>query len=58
MNTIFVLSFENEDDRRSHSNYYLPNAKIIDCIVMINGKNVFDQPRNNNFKTNNNYKTF
>ena len=58
VNTIFVLSFENEDDRRSHSNYYLPNAKIIDCIVMINGKNVFDQPRNNNFKTNNNYKTF
>ena len=26
VNRLFVLSFENEDDRRSHSNYYLPKV--------------------------------
>ena len=35
VNRLFVLSFENEDDRTSHSTYYLINV-MIDC------KNVFD----------------
>ena len=48
---LFVLSFENEDDRRSHSNYYLPKVEVRDYNVMINGKNAFDQPINNDFKT-------
>ena len=26
LNRLFVLSFENEDDRRSHSTYYLPKV--------------------------------
>ena len=51
MNRLFVLSFENEDDRRSYSNYYLPNVKIKENNVMIDGKNYFDQPINNDFKT-------
>ena len=54
MNRLFVLSFENEDDRRSHSNYYLPKVEGKDYNVMTDGKNFFDQPINNDFKTNEN----
>ena len=39
---LFVLSFENEDERKSHSTYYLPKIKIKDYNVMIDGKNFFD----------------
>ena len=46
----FVLSFENENHRRSHSNYYLPKVEIKYHNVMIDGKNFFDQPINY-FKT-------
>ena len=28
VNRLFVLSFENENDRRSHSTYYLPKVEI------------------------------
>ena len=48
---LFVLSFENENDRTSHSTYYLPKVKIKDYNVMIDSKNVFDQPINSNIKT-------
>ena len=41
INRLFVLSFENEDDRTSHSTYYLPKVEIKDYNVMIDGKNVF-----------------
>ena len=51
MNRLFVLSFENEGDRTSHSNYYLPKVEIQDCSVMIDGKNFFDQPINSDLKT-------
>ena len=54
VNRLFVLSFENEDDRRSHSNYYLPKVEGKDYNVMTDGKNFFDQPINNDFKTNEN----
>ena len=30
MNRLFVLSFENEDDRQSHSTYYLPKVEVKD----------------------------
>ena len=40
---LFVLSFENENDRTWHSTYYLPKVKIIDYNVMIDGKTFFDQ---------------
>ena len=51
MHRVFVLSFENEDDERSHSANYLPKIEIKDYNVMIDGKNLFDQPINNDFKT-------
>ena len=50
VNRLFVLSFENENDRKSHSNYYLPKLTIKDYNVIIDGKNFFDRPINNAFK--------
>ena len=46
VNRLFVFSFENENDRKSHSNYYLPKVEIKDYNVIIHSKNVFDQPIN------------
>ena len=46
-----VLYFENEGDRTSHSTKYLPKVEIKDCNVMIDGKNLFDQPINSMTKT-------
>ena len=51
VNRLFVLSFENENDRKSHSNYYLPKVEIKDYNVMIDGKNFFNQPINSDLKT-------
>ena len=51
MNRLFVLSFENENDRISHSTYYLPKIEIKDYNVMIDVKNFFDQPINSMIKT-------
>ena len=48
---LFVLSFENENGRTSHSEYYLPKVEIKDYNVQIYGKNFFDQPINNDIKT-------
>ena len=44
VNRPFVLSFENENHRTSHSTYYLPKVEIKDYNVMIDGRNFFDQP--------------
>ena len=44
VNRRFVLAFENDAKRTSHSNYYLPNVEIKDYNIMINGENLFDQP--------------
>ena len=48
VNRLFVLAFENDDDRTSHSDYYLRNVEIKDYNIMINGENLFDQPIKNN----------
>ena len=50
MNRRFVLFFENEDDRRSHSNYCLPKVTIKYYNVMIGGKTFFDQTINSELK--------
>ena len=44
VNRLFILAFENDTQRTSHSNYYLPNVEIKNYNVTINGKNFFDQP--------------
>ena len=51
VNRLFVLSFENENDRVSHSTYYLSKVEIKDYNVMIGGRNFFDLPINNMNKT-------
>ena len=48
---LFVLSFENEDQRKSHSSYYLPKVEIKDYNAMIDGRNFFDQPIDSMAKT-------
>ena len=40
VNRLFVLSFENKDQRKLHSTYYLPKVEIKD-YVMIDGRNLF-----------------
>ena len=48
VNRLFVLAFENDDDRTSDDQYYLPTLEIKDYNVMINGENFFDHPIKNN----------
>ena len=45
INRLFVLAFENDAQRTSNKRYYIPNVKIKDYSVMIDGKNFFDQPK-------------
>ena len=47
VNRLFVLAFENDDDRTTDDQYYLPTVEIKDYNIMINGENVFDQPIKN-----------
>ena len=44
INRLFVLAFENDDDRTSDERYYLPTEEIKDYNIVING----DQPIKNN----------
>ena len=48
VNRLFVLAFENDNDRTSDDKYYLPTVEIKDYNIMINGENFFDQPIKNN----------
>ena len=50
VNRLFILSFKDEDGGASHSTY-LPKVEIKDYNVMIDGRNVFDQPINSMTKT-------
>ena len=48
VNRLFVLAFENDNDRTSDDEYYLPTVEIKDYNIVINGENFFDQPIKNN----------
>ena len=48
---LFILSFENENNRISHSTYYLPKVELKDYNVTIDSRNFFDQPINSMNKT-------
>ena len=48
INRLFVLAFENDNDRTSDEEYYLPTVEIKDYNIVINGENFFDQPIRNN----------
>ena len=56
VNILFVLSFENKNDRTVHTKYYLPTAELKDYNVIIDGKNLFDQPVKNDLGTCDNIK--
>ena len=47
VNRLFVLSFETENRRTSHSNRNLPKVERKDYNVIIDGENFFDQPIKN-----------
>ena len=47
VNRLFVLSFENEEDRTSFSKYYVPKVEIKDFNMLIDGKSFFDVPVKN-----------
>ena len=51
VNRLFVLPFNALDDTTGHSRYYLPNAKVKNYNVMIDGKHVFGQPIKSHIKT-------
>ena len=48
VNRLFVLAFEDDDDKTSSDQYYIPTVEIKDYNIMINGENFFDQPIKNN----------
>ena len=47
---VFILLFENQNDRRVLTGYYFPKVEIKDYNFMIDGKNLFDQPVTKDFK--------
>ena len=50
-NRLFVLSFENEEDKTSFSKYYTHTVEIKDFSVLIDGKCFFDAPVKNKEET-------
>ena len=48
---LFVLSFENENDRTFFSKYYVPNVQIKYFNVLIDGKSFFAMPIKNKEET-------
>ena len=50
-NRLFLLAFENDDNRTVDDGYYLPTVEIKDYNIMINGENFFDQPIKNRWIT-------
>ena len=48
LNRLFVLAFENDDDRTSSDEYYLPTVEIKDYNIMFNSEDFFDRPIKNN----------
>ena len=51
INRLFVLSFENENNRTVLTKDYLQTVEIKDYNVMINGKRLFDQPVKSTVRT-------
>ena len=47
VNRIYVLSYENEDDRTSFSKCYVPKVEIKDFNVLTDGKPFFEIPVKN-----------
>ena len=56
VNRLFVLAFDNTNngsnkvERDSHRKYFLPRVNITNYNVLIDGRNFYDQPINDQFK--------
>ena len=50
VNRLFLLSFENENDRKVHTEYHLPKVEIKYYNVIIDGKNIFDKAVKSNMR--------
>ena len=53
MNRLFVLAFNNganRTERDSHRKYFLPRVNITNYSVLIDGRNFYDQPINDQIK--------
>ena len=46
VNRFFVLSYENETDASGHTGYYIPKVETKDYHVMIDWRNLLNQPVN------------
>ena len=44
VNRLFMLLFEDEDDRITFPKYYTPNAEVKDFNVLIDGNSLFKTP--------------
>ena len=51
VNRLFVLPFEDDEDRRSYKRYFILAVEIKDDNVIIDGKNFFNQPVKNDLIT-------
>ena len=51
VNKLFVLSFENKNDRASFLKYYVPNLQVKDFNVLTDVKSFFDTPIKNDKET-------
>ena len=49
-NRLSDLLFENDDDRKVYTGYFLPKVEIKDYNIMIDRQNVFDQPVKNDMR--------
>ena len=47
LNRLFVLSFENENNKTSFLKYYIQNVQIKDFNVLVEGQSIFDMPVKN-----------
>ena len=45
------MPLKDDDGRESHKQHYIPTVEIKDSNTMIDGRNFFDQPIKNDFKT-------
>ena len=48
VNRLFVLAFENDDDRTIDEKHYIPTVEINNYNILIKDENFFDQPIKNN----------
>ena len=51
INRLFILSFENENDKTSFSKYYTRSVEMKKFNVLIDGKSFFDFPIQNKEET-------